>query len=234
MAKRAAKELTNGQYVNLGIGTPTMLCNFIPEGVTVHLQAENGLLGTGPYPRRGEEDADLIDAGKSPVTYLPGSSTFSSATSFGMIRGQHHLDVTVLGKHCALCLSVYFVLLIECSVVTGALEVSEYGDLANWIIPGKMVKGMGGAMDLVASGNKVIVVMMHSSKKGKPKVVKKCVLPLTGKGVVDIIITEKAVFRVDQAEGLTLLEHAPGVSVEDIRAQTEASFTVSPDLKPME
>lgn len=211
IAKRAAKEFRNGMYCNLGIGIPTLASNYIPEGMHIELQSENGLLGMGPYPKPGQEHPDLINAGKETVTTIPGSSVFGSDQSFSMIRGGH-VDLTLLG----------------------AMEVSQYGDLANWVVPGKIVKGPGGAMDLVSSGARVVVLTEHVSKNGRSKILKECDLPLTGKGVVSRIITDKAVFDICPNKGLVLIETAPGVSVEEITTITEAPFTVSQSLKVME
>jgi 3-oxoacid CoA-transferase subunit B len=205
MAARAAKELRDGFYVNLGIGIPTLVSNYIPEGMHVTLQSENGMLGMGAFPFEGEEDADMINAGKQTITELPQSSYFSSSDSFAMVRGGH-INLSILG----------------------GMQVAQTGDLANWMVPGKMVKGMGGAMDLVAGVKRVVVVMDHCEKSGAPKVLKACNLPLTGAGVVDLLITDLAVFQVDRkGGGMVLIELADGVTLDEVKAKTEAEFTLA-------
>lgn len=209
IAKRIAREVKDGYYVNLGIGIPTLVANFVRDDIQVEFQSENGILGMGPFPVEGTEDADLINAGKQTITALPGASFFDSAMSFGMIRGQH-VDLTILG----------------------AMEVAENGDIANWKIPGKMVKGMGGAMDLVASAENIIVAMMHTNKAGQSKLLKKCTLPLTGVGCVTKIVTNLAVLEVTE-NGFKLLERAPGVSVEEIKTATEGKLLVEGEIPEM-
>ena len=210
ITKRIAKEVKNGYYVNLGIGIPTLVANFVREDIDVEFQSENGILGMGPFPFDGEEDADLINAGKQTITALEGASYFDSATSFSMIRGKH-VDLTILG----------------------AMEVSENGDIANWKIPGYMVKGMGGAMDLVASAENIIVAMMHTNKKGESKLLKRCSLPLTGVGCVKKIVTNLAVLEVTK-DGFKLLERAPGISVETIQQATEGHLIIEGQIPEME
>ena len=209
IAKRIAKEVKDGYYVNLGIGIPTLVANYVPQDIDVEFQSENGVLGMGPFPFEGEEDADIINAGKQTITTLPGASFFDSAMSFSMIRGQH-VQLTILG----------------------AMEVAENGDIANWKIPGKMVKGMGGAMDLVASAENIIVAMMHTNRAGKSKLLKRCSLPLTGVGCVKKIVTNLAVLEVTP-DGFQLLERAPGVSIEEIQEATEGALVISGDVPEM-
>ncbi|MGV3525842.1 MAG: CoA transferase subunit B [Candidatus Sericytochromatia bacterium] len=204
LAKRAAQELRDGYYVNLGIGIPTLVANYVPEGMSVILHSENGMLGIGPFPSEADVDADLINAGKQTITAVTGASYFDSASSFGMIRGGH-IDLAILG----------------------ALEISQQGDIANWMVPGKMVKGMGGAMDLVAGAKRVVAVMTHTDKSGASKLLPSCELPLTGKACIDLVITDKAVFEVDKAAGqLVLIELMPGVTLEEIAASTAAQYVV--------
>jgi 3-oxoacid CoA-transferase subunit B len=209
IAKRIAREIKDGYYVNLGIGIPTLVANFVREDISVEFQSENGVLGMGPFPFKGDEDADIINAGKQTITTLPGASFFDSVTSFGMIRGQH-VDLTILG----------------------AMEVSENGDIANWKIPGKMVKGMGGAMDLVASAENIIVAMMHTNRQGESKLLKKCSLPLTGVGCVKKVVTNLAVLEI-VPNGFKLLERAPGITVDEIKKATEGNLIIEGDIPEM-